>query len=66
MIIFRKQLVAYRDRFHIRVFNSRGKLCAEKILPENVWETTLDLTNLQPGVYMIHAGQKSTEIILGN
>jgi glucose/arabinose dehydrogenase len=66
MIVFRKKVVAYRDRFHIRVFNTEGKLCLEKILPENTWETILDLTGLQSGVYVIRAGLQAKEVIIRN
>jgi hypothetical protein len=66
MVVFRKKVVAYRDRFHIRVFNTEGKLCLEKILPENTWETVLDLTSLQSGVYVIRAGLQAKEVIIRN
>jgi hypothetical protein len=66
IIVFRKKVVAYRDRFHIRVFNATGKLCLEKTLPENTWETTLDLTDMQSGVYVIRAGTQAKEVIIRN
>lgn len=63
-LTFRKKLVAYQEHFDIRVFDAVGKLCLEKTLAKNVWETELDLQGLAAGVYLVHAGGQVVKVTL--
>ncbi len=62
LLYFRKKLVAFQERFQIQVYNADGKLCLEKIIPENTWETELDLGSLASGIYIVRAGGQSVKI----
>lgn len=48
----------------IRVFDRAGKLALEKQLPENEWETSLDLTGMAHGVYMVSAAGMQVSLVL--
>jgi glucose/arabinose dehydrogenase len=63
-LTFRKKLVAFPERFDIRVLDATGRICLETALLPNVWETTLDLTTQPAGIYFVHAGNRVVKVAI--
>lgn len=58
LFVFTKMLVSYHEKFTIRVFDAKGRLCLATEIPEDVWEKQLDLREFPAGIYWVRAGNR--------
>lgn len=63
---FKKHFNTGSKSLDIRVYSSRGKLVLEKQLAENEWETTLDMSGMIHGVYLVVADGKQMNLVLAD